>query len=153
MKQGIGVVGVALALLVVLVLAMGGQGGGQALAAPSGVVVTPVAVTARGNAAVLTFWNGQALTASGASAVLDVAELEAADIQYAIDQGTTNTVTVKIQFSNDLANWEDGVTLVTNNAADAALLSQYAVFGRFARLYATVTNSNPVTVTAIGLGK
>ncbi len=101
----------------------------------------------------LTWLAGVATTADGGSTALNVAGWQATDIQYVIDQGTTNTVTLKLQFSNDGVNWTDGATLVTDNAADASVLSQAAVFGKWARVYADVTNTNPVTITAIGIMK
>lgn len=101
----------------------------------------------------LTWLAGVATTADGGSTALNVASWQATDIQYVIDQGTTNTVTLKLQFSNDNVNWTDGATLVTDNAADASVLSQAAVFGKWARVYADVANSNPVTVTVIGIMK
>ncbi len=101
----------------------------------------------------LTWLSGVATTADGGSTAQLVSAWQATDIQYIIDQTAVNTVTLKLQFSNDGTNWTDGVTLVTDNAADAAALSQAAVFGKWARVYADVTNTNPVTITAIGIMK
>ena len=70
-----------------------------------------------------------------------------------LDQTNVNTVTLTLQFSNDGENWTDGAALATSNAADAALLQQVNVFGKYARVYANVTNSNPLTVTVIGVLK
>jgi hypothetical protein len=95
----------------------------------------------------VTWMSGVATTASGGSTAVLVTNWDYADLQYVIDQTDVNTVTLKLQFSNDNVNWTDGATLVTDNAADAAALAQHAIFGKWARVYATVTNTNPVTVT------
>lgn len=146
---------VGVALVVALVCLVGlsvSMGAGPALAAPQ-AIPTPVSVTP-GNGApqVATFWRAAPLTASGAGTEAIIAG-EKVDLQWVIDQTAVNTVTLKLQFSNDSTNWVDGATFVTNNAADAGDMQQYAVFGRYLRAYATVTNSNPVTVTVIGVVK
>ena len=146
---------VGVALVVALVCLVGlsvSMGAGPALAAPQ-AIPTPVSVTP-GNGApqVATFWRAAPLTASGAGTEAIIAG-EKVDLQWVIDQTAVNTVTLKLQFSNDSTNWVDGATFVTSNAADAGDMQQYAVFGRYLRAYATVTNSNPVTVTVIGVVK
>jgi len=146
-------VGVALVVaLVCLVGLSASMGAGPALAAPQ-AIPTPVSVTP-GNGApqVATFWRAAPLTANGAGTEAIIAG-EKVDLQWVIDQTAVNTVTLKLQFSNDSTNWVDGATFVTSNAADAGDMQQYAVFGRYLRAYATVTNSNPVTVTVIGVVK
>lgn len=141
---------VAVLLLSALWLAMPPR---ETTAAPM-AAPTPVTQTQRGAPGVLSFWGSPtALTADGNSAVLDVADFEIMDLHYVIDQGTTNTITLKIQMSNDNVNWTDGTTIVTNNAADTSVMQQYHVFGRFARINADVVNANAVTVTVISLGK
>lgn len=122
------------------------------MAAPA-AIPTPVSVTpGSGAPQVATFWKGSVLTATGAGAEAIIAG-EKVDLQWVIDQTAVNTVTLKLQFSNDSTNWVDGATFVTSNAADAGDMQQYAVFGRYLRAHATVANSNPVTVTVIGLVK
>jgi hypothetical protein len=64
-----------------------------------------------------------------------------------------NTTTLKLQFSNDGVNWTDGATIASAIAEDGAVLSQQAVFGKFARVYADVSNTNPVTLTVLGILK
>ena len=144
----------ALVLVAALIFSMSSVSPDTAMAAPA-PAPTPVSATdSGGNNAVVTFWSGEALTATGASSVQNVMDFERVDLQTTIDQGTTpNTVTLKLQFSNDNTNWVDGATVVTANVADAGAMQQYAVFGRYARLYATAGNSESVTVTAIGVAK
>lgn len=144
----------ALVLVAALIFSMSSVTPDTAMAAPA-PAPTPVSATdSGGNNAVVTFWSGEALTATGASSVQNVMDFERVDLQTTIDQGTTpNTVTLKLQFSNDGTNWIDGATVVTANVADAGAMQQYALFGRYARLYATAGNSESVTVTAIGVAK
>lgn len=91
-------------------------------------------------------------TARGGPA-LNVQNYEVLDLQYNIDQGTTNTVTLKLQSSNDNLTWDDQATIVSNNAADAHATVQTAAFGRYMRLHYDATNTNPLTVTVIAVGK
>ena len=144
----------ALVLVAALIFSMSSVAPDTAMAAPA-PAPTPVSVSdSGGNNAVVTFWSGEALTATGASSVQNVMDFERVDLQTTIDQGTTpNTVTLKLQFSNDGTNWIDGATVVSANVADAGAMQQYALFGRYARLYATAGNSESVTVTAIGVAK
>lgn len=145
-----GAVAVAVLLFAVLVLSIGGPA--NVTAAPA-AIPTPVSITP-GNGApqLVTLFNANVSTADGGGSAAVVAG-EKVDLQWLIDQTAVNTVTLKLQFSNDSTNWIDGATFVTSNAADAGDMQQYAVFGRYLRAYADVTNSNPVTVTVIGLVK
>ncbi len=100
------------------------------------------------------FWSSKTITQSQASSAFVLAKYDAVDIQYNIDQGTTpNTITLKIQHSNDAVNWTDGATMVSNNVTDASVLNQYLNFGIYTRLYATVAAADPVVVTCIGVAK
>lgn len=101
----------------------------------------------------LTWWSDTAVTADGGSTALVVSQWQATDIQYNINQGDVNTVTLKLQFSNDNVNWTDGAALVSANVADASVLAQQAVFGKYARVHADVANTNPLTLTVIGILK
>ena len=144
------VVGAAVVALVVLSLFMPAP---STMAAPAAAPTPAASGFASRAPTELTWSSAVATTADGGSAALQVAGYTVADIQYVIDQGTVNTTTLKIQFSNDNVNWTDGATLVTDNAADASVLSQVAMFGKWARIYKDVTNTNPVTVTVIGILK
>lgn len=125
----------------------------QSQAAPA-VAPTPLAETAGGPGYQnVVFWSADALTASAGSNAIQLPGYEVLDLQYVIDQGTVNTTTIKLQFSNDNTNWSDGINVVANNAADANAMAQFNNFGRYVRLYATVTNTNPVTITARAVAK
>jgi len=123
------------------------------LAAPTPVSVNPG--SGIGQYALL--WSAKAITQDTATAAMTVLNYGKADLQYLVDQtavaGAPNTTTVKLQFSNDGVNWIDGLGLATANVADGGDMNQFAVFGRFLRLYADVTNSNPVTWTLSAAAK
>lgn len=144
---------VAVALLVGLSFAVASPG---AQAAPQ-AAPTPVAGTYTGGtlARTVTLFDadvttGTAQLGSGVSILTG----DRIDLQYIIDQPTSvNTVTLKLQFSNDLVNWIDGATVVADNAADANVMQQYNLFGAYARLHVDATNTEEVSVTAIGVVK
>jgi hypothetical protein len=140
---------VAGALLIGVLFGPAGPGQAAPLAVP-----TPLAETAGGGDYLnVVFWSADALTADGGSNALQLPGYEVLDLQYIIDQGTTNTTTLKIQFSNDNTNWSDGINIVANNAADANGMVQVNNFGRYTRLYADVTNTNAWTITARAVAK
>lgn len=146
------IVSVALAALLFAVFALSFQGTASAanpgpLAAPTPVSVNPGSGV--GRASVL--WSNKVITADTATGAMDILNYGKADIQWVTDQtavaGAPNTTTVKLQFSVDGVNWADGINVLASNSADAADMQQFAVFGRYVRLYADVSNANPVTLT------
>lgn len=145
----IAVLAVALAIIIAVQVAMPTQ------AAPP-AAPTPVANILNNDtaAAYLVFQPATALTAdTNTRSTLDVMKFDSLDIQYIIDQGTTNTTTLTIQWSIDGTNWEAGPALVSNNAADASDITRVPVFGRYARINQDVTNSNTITITLLAVGK
>jgi hypothetical protein len=155
MNTRTGFVGLAVVMLVGLFALMtlstpGAQAG--PLAAP-----TPVAGTYTGGtlARSVTLYDSTVTTSTafGGNGV-SVLTGDRIDLQYVIDQPTSvNTMTLKLQFSNDLVNWIDGATIVTDNAADANVMQQYAVFGNYARINIAGANTNEATVKVIGVLK
>lgn len=140
------------ALVMVAMLATAVSGPVQVQAAPA-AAPTPVSASAAVFANVLNFGT-QRMTADGTvGSVLTLGNAQRVDLQHVVDMRTVNTTTLKLQFSNDGTNWVDGATFGTAVAADANAMQQYAVFGRYARVYADVINSNPLTITVIGVGK
>ena len=126
-------------------------------AAPS-FAPTPVAAVQRSPAPEFpVFFRGNVLTADTRSSCFEVPDYSVVDLQYLIDQTlvetTANTTTLTIQFSNDLVTFVDGVNAVTDNAADASGLVQLQLFGRHTCVYANVSNTQPVTVTVLGVVK
>jgi hypothetical protein len=147
-------VAVAVVLFAALALSMGGPA--NVTAAPA-AIPTPVSVNHAGSFAdVPVFFSAQVVTADGGSNAQNIQNHQVVDLQWIIDQTlltTMNTTTLKLQFSNDGSTWIDGATFATANVADAGDMQQYAIFGRYARVYADVSNTNPLTVTVIGVAK
>jgi len=138
---------IVLAVLALAALFGAMVGGGGVTAAPL-AAPTPVSVTHPQTIApeLFTLMNA-ALTADTRGTCLPVGAYNVADIEYTVDQSTTNTVTLTLQHTNGGAVFADGATVVSANAADANSLIQAPLYGRLSCLYADVTNSNTVTVT------
>lgn len=132
------------------------------LNAPSGVAAplaqpTPAGVARSGQPPRLEwFWGspdgGVRLTADE-RVCFESAAFNMADIQWNIDQGDVNTITLKTQFSNDGIQYDDGLTTQTASAVDVSDLNQFELFAVYTCLYADLTNSNVITVAANGLFK
>lgn len=126
-------------------------------AAPN-AVLTPVSYSGSGmdNQKVV-FFNGN--VTADARVCFDLSNYQKVDLQYVIDQGTTNTTTLKLQWSNDYnattgtGNFEDQATIVSANAADAHGGQQYALVGQWNCVFADVTNSNALGLKVIGVAK
>lgn len=141
------------ALLLTLLLSWGMQMP-DAYAAPN-LAPTPVAGVIAGapNAQNAVWMSNLVLTADGNSRAVNLGNYAKADVQVFVDRTLVNTTTLKLQFSNDNTNWVDGATIGSALTADTSTLAQYAVFGRYTRVNADVTNSNPITITVLGLAK
>lgn len=116
------------------------------VAAPTPLSVTRAATLAQ----VATIYDGS-ITADTRLGCINSANFNLADIQYGLDQGTVNTATLKLQFTNDVpgatgATYVDGINIVASNAADASDLQQFQVFGAYTCVYADVTNTNALGV-------
>lgn len=123
------------------------------LAAP-----TPVAAVVRSPSPEFPiFFNGAALAADTRSSCFEVPDYSIVDLQYLVDQtlvaSAANTVTLNLQFSNDMITFVDGVAAASDVATDTAGLVQLQLFGRHTCVYANVTNTNPVTITVNGVVK
>lgn len=123
-------------------------------AAPAEAVITPVSNN-NSNSGVRsqTFFSG-AITAD-THACYDLGAYDVMDLQYQIDQGTVNTVTLSIQYYNiplgpSIPVYEDGATVVSANVADAHGFQQVGIFGRWTCVFADVANSNSLTLRVIG---
>jgi hypothetical protein len=127
---------------------LGGERGNVALAAITPVAGYSPASGTTGN--VVPFMSEAVLTAD-TRACIDLRGFTVVDLQFVIDQGTTNTTTLKLQHSNNGVHFTDGQTIVASNTADANGLNRYDLFGRDTCVFADVTNSNPITITVLGL--
>jgi len=131
--------------------AMNSGGGTPALAAAP----TPVSITQPTglNPQLYTLFSGAAITASAQGSCWELGKWAVADVQTVIDVSDTQTVTVKIQYSNSAGtNLVDGMNLATGSA-DANTFVQAPLFGRFACAYATLGTTNPVTINVTAWAK
>jgi hypothetical protein len=141
------------ALILAFALLVGIRSDDSVLAAPP-AIPTPVSFTHSADKIdpIKRFWaDNTVISASGASSNnFILAEAEGLDIHHVIDQGTsTNTITLTLQFSNDGTNWVNGLNVVVSNTTDINDLLQFNNFGWRTRLYATVANTNNVTLTHV----
>lgn len=125
--------------------------GATPLAAPTSV--TSVQQGTASAPANVTFKAQTVMTADAGGPAQSLAAYSLLDVQYVIDETLVNTTTLTLQFSNDGANWVNGPALVTGETADGTGLNQYANFGRYSRVYIDVSNTNPITVTVLGVAK
>lgn len=122
-------------------------------------VITPVVQTARGNesARIAQFFVTKVITAD-TRVCFDLKDYETMDLQYNVDATLTNATTVKVQETNiDPTNgpFNDAQTIATvgSTPVDANTMTQVGLFGRWNCVFADVTNSNPVTLTIVGVAK
>lgn len=143
-------VGIGALLLAAMFGVMVGGGGNAALAAaPTPVSITqPVGL----NPQLYTLFSGTAITASAQGSCWELGKWAVADVQTNIDVSSTQTVTVKIQYSNDGTTLVDGAN-VASGSADASTFYQAPLFGRFACAYVTLGTSNAVTVNVSAWAK
>ncbi len=117
---------------------------------------TPIAnIVTSDKALVVNFYSISMTQAAVNGSAIQLAGYNFLDLQYIVDQtvvtGQANTSTLKPQYSNDGTNWATGDTIVGNNSTDTNDLVRLANFGRYTRVAITVTNTNPVTWTVIGV--
>lgn len=144
----------AIAILFIAALTLSVQAPTEVMAAPA-AAPTPVSVSAAdGSPEVLTFADAVVMTADGVvGSELPVYAVQRLDLQHIVDQTVANGTTVTLQYSNDGVNWVNGPTVATVVSTDLNDMQQYATFGRYNRFLADVTNSNPITITLIAVGK
>jgi hypothetical protein len=123
---------------------------GAPVAAP-----TPVAAVARGLAApqLFTLFNNKAVTPDTTTPCIDVADYDVVDLYYSINQSTTNTTTLKLQFGNSETVLVDGLTIASANTSDTSAIQQFQTFGKYMCVLADVANSNTITFTVNMLAK
>jgi len=145
--------GLALIALVVMLASVGGL---PASAAPA-AAITPVAVKAPVNgqtSVLLTFFDGEALTADTIRCK-DLGDYMVIDMEYIVDQGTTNTTTVTLLHTNQASPsvYATGQVVVSANAADANALNRFDLYGQYTCVQVDVANTNPVTWTVTALAR
>lgn len=153
-KNLLALVATAVILLFVGLVAFGPS---RDVAAAPQAAVTPVAGVVHSGVRSdnLTFFSTEVITQDGCSALLNIQDHAKVDLQWIIDQGTTNTTTFTTRWTNtgSASNLVTDATVVSANTADATSGGQFALFGRQACIYADVSNTNTLTVTFIGVAK
>jgi hypothetical protein len=125
----------------------------QDVSAAPNAIPTPLAITGTGETPKLAvFFDGQAITEDTRSCV-DSTYYDKMDLHTILDHGVVNTTTLTLEFTNNRTTWPDGIAAVTASAADADALNQFNIFGVQTCVFANVTNSEVITITAIGLMK
>lgn len=128
----------------------------RAEAAP-GAAPTPISLANNaGNSSRISQWFlNKTIVTDTRSTCFENGDKNLTDLQWAVDQSASlpNTLTLKLQATNDMSHFVDLVTLVNASAADVTNMQQYAIFGRFQCLYADVVNTRVVTITGIGANK
>ena len=78
-----------------------------------------------------------------------------ADIEFVVDQGTTNTTTVSLLHTNDATdgNYTTGQVVVSANAADADDLNRFDLYGAYTCVQVDVANANTITWTVTALAR
>lgn len=135
---------------------MFGLAGGVSFAAPPAAPTPVTSLSDQSNVApaVVRLVDRQVITQSKRFIPKALLNYPLLDAQYIIVQpASVNTATLNMQFSNDGVNWVNGPTLVSANAASGTDMQQYANFGLYTAITATVVNTQPVTITVIVLGK
>lgn len=118
-------------------------------------VITPIAQTARGESRVASYFVSEAITAD-TRRCFDLADMDLLDLQYQADATTANTTTITFQQTNidpTAGPFNSAQVIATVISTDANTFSQIGTFGRWNCVFADVTNSNPLTLTIIGVAK
>lgn len=126
-------------------------------AAPA-AAITPVSFSGQsGDNAKVVFFNGN--IAADTRVCHDLSNYNKLDLQYVIDQGTVNTTTLSLQWSNDhnpstnTGNYLAQATIVSANAADASGGNQFLTAGQYMCVLADVANSNALGLKVLGVAK
>lgn len=126
-------------------------------AAPA-AAITPVSFSGQGGDNLkVTFFNGN--VTADTRVCHDLSNFNKIDLQYVIDQTTTNTTTLNLQWSNNhnpasnTGHYEASATIVSGNTSDANGGNQFLTAGQWNCVLADVSNSNPVAITVLGVAK
>lgn len=158
MKSNRGMAALLGTLIFALVLFAGAFYGGpqSAEAAPAAAPTAITIYSGAGSPQVANFLNARRIvnTTPVYSVQQNLQSSEKVDLQWVVTQATPNAVSIQLQYSNDGVNWIGGpYPISTPNATPQNDMQQYPVFGRYGRIAVVASNTNPVTVTVLGLGK
>lgn len=121
--------------------------------------ITPVAIEdplGSSDVVLVKFYDGEVLAADDQEC-RDLSEYRVIDLEYVVDQTTTNTTTVTLEHTNGAGATNavntTGQTVVSANAADADDLNRFDLFGVYTCVDINVTNTNPITWTVYALAR
>jgi hypothetical protein len=136
-----------------IVAALGLSSAVQAAPAPLNPPSQPVAPTAK----IVTFASLQRITANGRVSTIAVPQYGALDLQYVVDAADgANPFTATVEYSNDATNWVRNTAAAWSNTAattGTTDMTRTHLYGAFATVYVSVTNSTPITLSLVGLVK
>lgn len=102
------------------------------------------------------FFDGEAITAD-TQECRDLRGYTTIDLEFVVDQGTTNTTTVQLEHTNGagaaLTTNTDGQVVVSANTADADDLNRFDLYGVYTCVDIDVSNSETITWTVYGLAR
>jgi hypothetical protein len=153
-KRGLVIVA-ALALLAALVIALPFGASYPVEAAPMAAPTPLSVVYSPGTSTLQTIWSSEVITADGCSSLFEIRDVELIDLHWIVDVGDVNTTTLTLRFTNEnsVTNLVTGAAVASSIAADQTNLQQFGLYGRYFCLYADVSNTNPITITALGKSK
>ena len=108
-------------------------------------------------AKIVSFGTSSRITANGRLTTVALPQYGALDLQYVVDAADgPNPFTVTVEYSNDATNWvRPGASVWLNTAATTGTtdMTRTHLYGAFATVYVSVTNSTPITLTLVGLAR
>jgi hypothetical protein len=128
----------------------------SAVNAAPGPVSVPQQVSTTSPKSVI-FATSQQITANGRLAVVPLPQYGTLDLQYVVDgAGGANAFTATVEYSNDALNWSRASAAAWSNTTattGTTDMTRTLLYGSFATVYVSVTNSTPITITVLGLAR
>lgn len=110
--------------------------------------------TANGTYGPVILFEGVGITQSQKGYVWYMGAFDRVDVQYVmVAMSGTNTTTLQLLHSLNNTNWATGATLFSNVLAAGTDITQTFNFGAQTVVSLTLANTNPITVTVLGLFK
>lgn len=118
------------------------------LLAPTPVSIQPVAPSK----IVFPMFSG-VITQSQRVGPFNFKNMRIADIQYVVDVSDTQTLTARLDYSNDNVHWVSGATILNAVAVDTNDMQEFYTFGGAGSITVTLGTANPVTLTLYAAGQ
>lgn len=123
----------------------------QPLLAPTPVSIQPVAPSK----IVFPMYSG-VITQAQRTAAFNFKNMRIADIQYVIDATLFQTLTARLDYSNDGVHWVAGPTVINAASTDTTDMQEFYTFGGYGSFTLTLGSTdpaNPITVTLTAAGQ